>query len=466
LSSRARAVLLGGGLLLSVAALVATRRPPPPQNVLLVVIDTLRADALGVYGSGEPTSPNLDAFAADGLRFESAYSAASWTMPSVSSYLTGTMPSTHGMTSWTAGSLPGELPYLPEVLQGAGLTTVGVMGNANIGEHNGYARGFDLWMEARKEARLQEAGLPLYPAAEDLTDAALDALDRLQAGPFFLYVHFMDPHAPYLLPEGVADPFADPAYSGYLPTQLSEAKAVMGRRYTRVYPYFWSKFQDTPDDRQRLRHLYAANVAYVDAQIGRLLARLDELQLADDTLVVVTSDHGEGLSEHGIQTHEADPYEHQIRVPILARHPSLPKGVVAAPAELVDLPFALSGALGIDWPGAPSPANGVLPAALRREALPEDAAVVTESFLANEARDARSIRRGRHKLLVGPGLQKRFDLVADPGELNDLWVEGGELERELSAAIHARIGDASGGQGLDGVDPEELERLRALGYIH
>jgi arylsulfatase A-like enzyme len=450
-------------LVLAVIAAVLTR-PTSTPNIVVIVVDTLRADRLGVYGHDRPTSPHSDALAARGMVFDRAYAASSWTLPSVASYLTGLQPPEHGVLDWT-GRLADDAPYLPAALQDAGYTTVGIVGNANVNADSGFARGFDLFLEARTEPKAAKTGLPLYPSAQDLTDLALDALDRIRDGRFFLYVHYMDPHAPYLLPPGAEDRFADPDYDGFLVTELDDVRPVMGPRYMRAYPYFWSKFQDTDADRERIRALYDSKVAYADAQIGRLLDRIDALD--GDTLVVFTSDHGEGLFEHGIREHEDEPYEHQLRVPLIFAGPGVEPGRIDAPAELVDLPLALAAFANADDRFANTHGNGVLPAALAGEPAPESPSVLSHVRIADRDLVAWAIQRGDRKLILAGERSQVFDLARDPGEKTDLSGQDPEADRALGALLQGRIQELTlaASTGTGPVDEALLEQLRALGYI-
>jgi len=454
--------VFGIAVLVAVLVFVALQlRAPAPPNIVLVVVDTLRADRLGMYGHDRPTSPNLDALAARGLVVDRAYAPSSWTLPSVASYLTGLQPPEHGVLGWT-DRLPGDVPYLPEALHDAGYATVGIIGNANVNAELGFARGFDLFLEARTEPKAAKVGLPLYPAARDLTDLALEALDKLAGNRFFLYVHYMDPHAPYLLPEGAEDPFADPDYDGFLVTRLDEVRPVMGPRYMRAYPYFWSKYRDVDADKERIRALYDAKIAYVDAEIGRLLARLGELP--EDTLVVFTSDHGEALFQHGIREHEEEPYEHQIHVPLVFAGPGIEPGRVTGPAEIVDLPQVLGARAGVDVFETTS-GNGVLAAQLAGDVA--DGTVLSHVRIADRDAVSWAIQKDGRKLIVTGETTQVFDLNADPGELTDLAGRDAESDKVLGGLLQKRMAGlaARSGGGEGTVDEELLEQLRALGYI-
>jgi len=461
---------------LAVASTIALRRPDPHPNVLLIVVDTLRADRLGCYGYERETSPRLDALAREGTRFDAAYAPSSWTLPSVASLFTATPPASHGVVHWSR-ALPPDPPTLAQALHDGGYVTTAIMGNLNVTADSGFDRGFELFLETRADDGFDVPGsMPSYPAAAAVTDRAVTFLDALQDRRFFLYVHYMDPHAPYLLPDDATDPWADPAYDGFMVTRLSRARTVMGPRFVNINSYFWSKVQDGPRDRRRIGDLYDAKVHYLDREIGRLLDHLGALGLAENTVVAVTSDHGEGLSEHGVVEHGMQPYQHQVRVPLILRGAGIEAGVESqAPVELVDLPLALTGlGLGPDiaWAGEHAGGNGAL---LQTLGLPvADAAEGAEGSVAatvhlRETRqEVRGLIHGDHKLMldVATGGIQVFDLSRDPRELVDLAGQDPAREQEMLELLDRRLGPVEevGSEPVE-LDPETLERLRAMGYV-
>ena len=437
MSRRRRLLVLAAilGVVALAASYTALRTPPTgPPSMVLILVDTLRADRVGPAASGESLTPNLDDLARGGLRFERAYAPSSWTLPSVTSMLTGQMPSEHGVRSWVHAGVPASSPYLPELLADQGYVTTAVMGNANLGQA-GFGRGFDLFVEARTEPKLARSGIPLYPSAEDMTDLAIEVLDQVQESRFFLYVHYMDPHAPYLLPRGADDPFAGSDYQGYVVTHLEQVLPLVGRRYTRVYPYFWSKVRTGVEaDRSRVRQLYDEKVRYTDRHLGRLLDHLDTLGLADSTLVVVTSDHGEGLFDHGIREHEA---------------------------------ALTSIAAGNDVEGADDLAggNGALVEVLTGQVQSRKSGeVVSEVYVADRDEHLQMALSEGQKLIRSKDRSLMFDLGHDPAELDDL--SDDRDSGHLGTLIDARIGPLpTGAARAEITDPELLERLRALGYV-
>ena len=276
--SRLTRSLLAGGLLCLLVG--CGGRTPAPLSVLLVTIDTLRADRLGCYGHAPPTSPVLDRLAAQGIRYTAAFTPVPLTLPSHATMFTGVEPAVHGIFNNGQGRLPRELPTLAEELSAQGYATAAFVSSAALAPGFGLERGFQLY----RDFGLGAAGsLHAEQAAAVTVDAAFSWLDRIGDRRFFLWVHLFDPHIPY-----------DPP----------------------------------PEYRARFLDPYDGEVAYTDAQVGRLLQRLDQGPLARRTAVCVLGDHGEGLGDHGEQTHGVFLYDTTVRIPLLVRVPGGPRGVV------------------------------------------------------------------------------------------------------------------------------------------
>ncbi|HZM00255.1 MAG TPA: sulfatase [Planctomycetota bacterium] len=311
-------VVMPRRLLALLLALVpcACRDEPPPDNLLLVMIDTLRADHLGAWGYPYPTSPRLDALARDGVRVSRFYSTSAWTRPGVASLLTGEYPRTTGIYEERFDALAPELETLAERLRARGYATLGVTANPNINAWFGFDQGCDLygdsgvvwpWMPAAGDARRLAPGVARLDDATAVTDRALEALDRLRSEqpgkPFYLQLLYVDPHLPYEPPAGAL-----------------QALVEAGSRHA----------------------AYDGEIRHTDAEIGRLLDGLESRGLLGSTLVVVTSDHGEGLDDHPnvprSYAHGNIVYDSVLHVPLLLSHPDLPPGrVVETLASSIDL---------------------------------------------------------------------------------------------------------------------------------
>ncbi len=266
----------------------------PRGNVVLVTIDTLRADHVGAYGASPGSTPTLDALSSEGLRFESAISPVPLTRPAHASLLTGLYPPEHGIRDNLPARLDSSIPTLATRLKAAGYHTAAFVGSFLLGRGSGFEAGFDVFGDGSVGGAGDRIGSNAERRAEEVAAEALEYLSTARA-PFFLWVHFYDPHAPY-------DPPG--AFSG---------------------------------------KGYAGEIAYTDSQVGRLVGALRTRGLLDSTLVVVTADHGEGLGDHGEDEHGVLVYEETLLVPLIVRGPGIAAGSVERePVSLVDVaPFLL-----------------------------------------------------------------------------------------------------------------------------
>ena len=417
-------------------------------NLLLVLLDTTRADHLGCYGGEPRTSPAIDALAARGARFEEALSQSSLTPVSASSILTGTYPFRHGVRSlFTVGkeSLSEASVPLAEMLQQQGFATGAFVSAMPLdGKKYGLARGFDVYSdEPGRDLELsRELGLPNahQRRANDTTNLALEWLDEHADQRFGMLVHFFDAHDATLVP---------PA-------------KFMAKHMTPPAP------GATPTEDQ-MRELYDTEIAFMDRQVERLLERLAEHALLEDTLVVVIADHGEGLGQHDFWTHGLL-WREQLRVPLILAGPGIPRGrVISDRVRLVDLMPTLLELLDIE-DHAPRDGHsmaGLLagsPDAEPRE-LYAEVHHAAEDFLGRDAALV-TLTIGRWKYIQGSsGKQQLFDLEADPGETVDLFTE----EHPEVARLRDRLAELGALDGFRastaGQTAEELEALRALGYV-
>jgi choline-sulfatase len=400
-------------------------------NVLIVTIDTLRADHVGVYGSKTARTPTLDRLAAEGLRAADAIAQAPITMPSHASLFTGLYPPAHGVRDNGTAALPDSVVTLAERLSGAGYTTRAFVSAVVLSRLYGLDAGFggyddDLWAEdAPRMFMIRER------PARRTADRFLEWFDTWKAdrrAPFFAWVHFFDPHQPL-----------EPAL----------------------------------EDRVGAASPYDAEVTAADRATGRLIDALRTAGVLDDTIVIVTADHGESLGEHGEATHAIFVYDATVRVPLIVRHPAtLPAGrVYDGPVRLVDVMPTVLGWLGIE--GGDQTQGVDLGAAWKGSAPPPLLAQYTESLLSELGfgmAPLHAIRKDGFKWIRAPR-SELYDLRADPGELknlhpsNDARFTGiaAELDKELEAVI-----EASRPRGAARENPmtrETLETLQSLGYL-
>lgn len=417
------------------------------QNVLLYLIDTLRADRVGAYGGRRGLTPRIDALAREGVVFENTTAASSWTKPSTATILTGLPPAVHGATRLDR-RLPPGVRTLAEVLRDRGYRTGGWSANAHVTAANGFAQGFERFEFLDELAR-----------AEALNARALAWLDESPAAPggkatpFFLYLHPIDPHAPYEPPEDLRRRFAEgiPSGSGSL-TRVEEVYRALDRR--------------RPEARAllaRMPPLYDAEVAAVDRSFGALLDGLQKRGLLADTLVLVISDHGEEFGEHGGLGHGKTLYREVLDVPWILRLPRATTGRrISGGAAHIDVMPTLLGALGIPAGEGLRGVDRLTPEARPNPLFAE---------LDYEGRQGGGVRLGTWHL-VEPWSRKfgraakLFDTSSDPGETRDRAhenpVRAGYLRMLLRAEHLAERTRFSKSAPLGA---EERKALEALGYL-
>lgn len=418
----------GVGLILSTLVVVCSVAAAPSQpNVLLITIDTTRADRLGCYGHDFAVTPTLDALAAEGILFEEAFSAVPLTGPSHATILTGLNPPGHGVRANTQfrGNL--AVPTLATILKGAGYRTGAVIAAMVLNRMFGMAVGFDDYLdriEGQAQYQLAYAEIP----AKEVTRRAKGWLaSATDSRPFFLWVHYFDPHAPYRPPG--ADTFLPPEF------------------------------------------LYDQEIAYMDEAIKELLDVLP-LDTYENTIVVVAGDHGESFGQHGEKTHGMLTYDGALHVPLIIRpaQASFPAGRVSEMVGLIDiLPTIL------DMVGQPIPDSvhgASLVPLLRGEAGDDDRELYFECMGGHYVfgwGKITGIRTPRYKLILAP-VPELYDLVADLLEEDDLYDPDSDLTEDmlLRYELLAEEVGADADEILEAttfLSPADEERLRTLGYI-
>jgi arylsulfatase A-like enzyme len=443
--------------LLAATALVAgcSGAPAPDErlNVVLITLDTLRADHLGCYGYAKDTSPTLDRMAEESFVFEQAVAQSAVTPVSHASIFTGLNPYRHGLRSLHGGigySLEDEQTTLAEVLVDQGYATAGFVSAFPATAHYGLHQGFQTWDEDMSSGRdgrrlVTEHGIVdtgrAQRRADDTTDAVLPWIERRDEQPFFLWVHYFDVHDPALMPPS---------------------------------PYVLRFPPESRDQPDVLRAIYDAEIAFVDAQIARLLAALDAAELMDRTLIAVVADHGEGLGDHGWWGHTLL-FQEQLRVPLLIRVPGMQGRRIGGLARTIDLAPTLLELL--DLTGTLGDTDGrSLAGALRGGPAPEgiaysesvnDLAAYHGTVFENASMYA--VNDGRFKLLVHRERNRDvelalYDLQSDPAELRNLWGSSPGPGRALRAHLD---GDPSilEAPARAEIEPAVRKRLEALGYL-
>lgn len=427
--------------------------PKGPPNVVLVSIDTLRADHLGCYGYPRPTSPALDALAGGGVRFTNVTAPAPWTLPSHASMLTGLYPHTHGVKNYGTRLDP-RTPTIASTLAGRGYRTHAIVNHHFLGPDFGLMQGFaeaeyvSEWSDDDDEPRR------LVDRGDVITTRAIDWLARTEP-PFFLFLHYFDPHSDYAArPEYVAMFARD--YAGPIDGSTGQLLSIR-REGVRL----------AAADLEHLTALYDAEIRQLDDQLARLFRALDEAGQSARTLLVVTSDHGEELMEHGSVLHGRTMYEEVIRVPLLMRGPGIPPGVQASQnVSLTDLMPTLLEVLGI-----PSPAGmeGRSVAEYWRPpgaGQPGHLAFAEADWMNAQPDSKRMVRHGAHKLHHDrvTDATELYDLAADPREQTNLSVREPDRVRLLRQELDAFSRTERTPVTIAPPTGDVLDRLRALGY--
>ena len=334
-------------LVLPVAFWLAACQSPTdtPRNVVLIVIDTVRADHLSVYGYHRPTSPSLQQLASRGALFSRAHATASYTRASTASILTGQYPVVHGAITHSDSMSP-QIPTLAEVLKSAGFSTVGIYRNGNVAGTFGFDRGFDSYEVPDKDFLRRAKGDPaigdvVYVSQTDdslLTSSAVPFLEGQATGarPFFLYLHLGGAHDPYSPP-----PTAPTFFEGEL-TDTARLFYTQPLKPLRDGPTALRQIlrgTAEVDDRTReqIVALYDGEIAFADAQVGAILEALEKAGKADETLVIVTADHGEEFWDHGSLGHGESHFQEQLHVPLIVAGPGVRPGTIEEPVSLIDL---------------------------------------------------------------------------------------------------------------------------------
>jgi arylsulfatase A-like enzyme len=471
----ALAALLGAALLPGCerepASLKALSLPPRPErieaprpysapnlpNLVMISIDTLRADRLSSYGNPRPTSPHIDRLADDGVVFENAFSHSPKTAASHMTLMTGLYPEAHrvrnrltGREKWL-GRLSADIPTLAEILGAAGYRTHGRNGGGNMHGGIGFSRGFETYSQP------QEAGARGIFRSSTAPD------------PFFLFVHTYQVHSPYFPPERYRDLFVDPTYDGGITSSLQQLTSAGDVEFDNIHRAFWSRVdRDSDADRQHLLDLYDACIRFTDDKVGLLLDKIDALGLAETTLVVVLSDHGEEFGEHDGFEHNAL-WDEILRVPLIIRVPeSIRPGWrakrIAAAVGLVDVLPTLLELMGVPVPGHLQ-GHSLVP--LVEAGAPGRPWLFAQYRLYGDI----ALRSGTWKLLRRRGKEQLFDLDGDPAELRDVSSSHPDMQQagaehidgvlDTSRAYWALVREGESAE----IDSQNRKRLEALGYL-
>lgn len=411
------------------------------RGVILISIDTLRRDHVGAYGYPKPTTPALDRLAREGILAEDAVSVSSWTLPAHLSMLTSVLPGTHGGVDSRQG-FNRSVPTVAGILKRRGYATHAVTSHLYVSKTYGVEDGFDS-MNFRQDR-----------PARNVANHAMDLVDRFGDRPFFIFLHFYDPHWHYAPPPEALKIF-ESSYAGKLTGNLKDFQNLRPEQVTRA-------------DLDHLRALYDGEIRYTDDEIGRLIAHLKERDVLRNTMMLVTSDHGEEFLDHGSWEHQKTLYEEVVRIPLVVAGPGVAPRRETRAVSLLDVAPTILDFLKAGIPPTMKGVSLLQPVPEQRETYGEtdqttDGARL--SFLRGGAESWKAILRSDPRKQTIRS-SEWYDLAKDPGEKTNR-----PPAESLRAAIEARTRDAAlksrssaAGKPVE-LSPEQKENLRALGYI-
>jgi arylsulfatase A-like enzyme/Tfp pilus assembly protein PilF len=421
------AIVIAGATIWSMWRRAAPGAPQTARdNILLITIDTARADHFGSYGYARARTRHLDRLAAEGVRFDRAYSSAPITLTAHASIFTGLFPFEHGVRNNGNFYLPQRFGTLATALKGQGYRTAAFVSAFVLDRRYGLARGFDTYDDRMQGAQSQVVSLEAERRG-DRTELALaawlDAQPTERASPFFVWLHLYDPHEPYRAPPPFRDAFADAPYDG--------------------------------------------EIAFTDAIVADVLEKLRAHALLDHTIVAVIGDHGESLGDHGEETHSMFVYDAAIRVPFILWRPGrIPAGlVVSDPVRGIDLAPTL-----LEFVGAPPLAapharslSGLIHGRRETAAPAIYAETYLPQFYLNWA-PLRTLRDDRWKYIDAPR-PELYDMSRDPGETQNLYATEAQTASAMRGALERLTAGSAGSMNTGAIDRDTAEKLAALGYI-
>ena len=446
----------------------------PPRRVFFITVDTLRADHMSLYGYPRATTPNLQKLAASGVTFEHAITQWPKTGSSFAAMFTGLYPHTTGLTHKAALRIPEPYLTLPELFKEQGYQTFGVVSNAVLAGSLGWSTGFDDFRETWGGGEFPDDPKVFRPLASALkvNELAVPLLRKYaRADRLFAWIHYTDPHAPYILPAGRQNPFlGDALYKGPgdrpIPTRLvNRGYALEGHTDLKYYVA-----------------QYDANVLLTDEFIGRLLDEMRSLGLLEDSLIVFTADHGEELGEHNSWfEHGPLPYNTTAHVPLFFVRDGMPAGRrIDRPVELIDLYPTLRDAIAPDRQVPDLEGRSLWPFLRPGGTDPRQADLFRQAFTeaGHHPNLYHAVQEGAWKLVFNSGGKhsraadsptggfELYNLAADPLERNNLAAVRTEEVRRLRRDLVAWIRKARSMGDEDEVNGETERALRALGYVN
>jgi arylsulfatase A-like enzyme len=460
-------------------------------HVIIIMIDCLRAQSVSCYGYSRPTTPNIDKIAAEGTRFLNAAAPSLWTVPSHASLFTGTYPFTHNAVNGHA-LLDDRLTTMAEALIQRGYRAIGMANNGWLSSATGLVRGFQEFEEKYRYSkgpgqyalRIYRKLLSIikdvrYDGAYRTNRSVLRWLKRMQADdqPYFLFIHYNEAHSPYSAPDKFVRPFLDGI-------PLKEARNVNQDNT----PWLTGAISMDDRDFEALTALYDGEIAYLDHQLSKVFQALRKTGLMDDTILIITADHGENLGDHGFIGHGNILYDTMLHLPLIVRYPGVfePGGTIDTPVTLPDvfptvldlidgwspeLEEQIEGASFFPerlddrpYPFTVSQRRAHIPAMRKRYADYPDFDFMPYAV------NARALRDQRWKYIQHEdGREELYDLQADPDEEQDLAAEQPETVARLRAQLAKFMQQFDDVEPFEEAEPELddflKEHLKALGYL-
>jgi arylsulfatase A-like enzyme len=428
-------------------------------NIVIITIDALRADHLSSYGYPRKTSPRIDAFAASSTLYENSISQASSTHPSMAAMLTSNLPIE--FTGHPFKYVPYSLSTVAESLRNAGYETGAVVSNVWLRSSLGFDQGFAEYDERSAMAEFYgDTDRINWKNAAQVSDGGVAFLDRHKSDRFFLWLHYLDPHHPYDPQPPFDEKFAQKRKDHQ--DLIAQLRSLPTDKQTELLSKLGKREIPMPDDTfQAVIDQYDGEIAYTDVQVGRVFDALDELGLSDNTVVVLTADHGEEFREHGDWGHGITLFKEVVHVPLIVHTPRQTAGQrVKQVVRTIDIAPTMLTLAGVS-----------VPETMRGEDLTRAAARADASAVSVCPRvGLSSIQTDTWKLIrAKDGRASLYDLTADPNEHDDVAEEQPAIAKDLLARLHQSVGVPGHGYGderITGVDPATRQQLEALGYLH
>jgi arylsulfatase A-like enzyme/Flp pilus assembly protein TadD len=425
------------GLAIAITSVMTYRhfRSSSRRRVIIISMDTTRADYLSCYGYEHKTTPNIDAVAAEAVRFEQVIAPIPLTLPSHSTMMTGTIPPYHGIHDNLNYTLGDSNVTLAEILQARGYTTGGIISTYVLEDTFGLDQGFDTYDDEFDETITDAAGA--QRRGGEVSEHAIRWLDENRDEDFFLFLHYYDPHSPYDPPD---------AYKGLFVSKAS-----------------------TDDMDEKVKLSYAEEIAYTDHCIGQVVEKLKSLGLYDSTLLIITGDHGEAFKEHREMGHGYFIYQPSVQVPLIVKLPGQQKAkTVSGVAGLVDLTPTVCSLLDIEMPEHIQ-GRDVSGALFDEPSENEDHYIYSESLLATKykATPLLAVTGNRFKY-IQTARPELYDLIEDPTESRNLVDEQPQRARILQDVLGVMLEESLVADTTESkleLDDESLKKLESLGYV-